>query len=233
MDVQMPVIDGYKCTHLLRRHLPYKSYVKDVPIVAMTASAIQGDKEKCKKAGMDDYLAKPVKSWTLERMLVRWSITKRNEASLPLGSGASDCSEGSEQCRSADVLGMAVNDYTTGVMKGIDITEDMEVFEDRPDLRTPRPLTRNASQESADFLAYHASLPQPDVHQQQQPLRRTEADELAMQSRHNKLMDSADGAGVTTPPTHALQPVMPLREALTTENVEKLQMEESLRRQGS
>ncbi|RYP44436.1 hypothetical protein DL768_009108 [Monosporascus sp. mg162] len=61
MDVQMPVIDGYRCTHILRQHVPYKAFVKDVPILAMTASAIQGDKEKCKKAGMDDYLAKPVK----------------------------------------------------------------------------------------------------------------------------------------------------------------------------
>ena len=60
MDVQMPIIDGYKCTHLLRHHLPYKTILHDVPIVAMTASAIHGDREKCKRAGMDDYLAKPV-----------------------------------------------------------------------------------------------------------------------------------------------------------------------------
>ncbi|RYP06163.1 hypothetical protein DL765_009609 [Monosporascus sp. GIB2] len=68
MDVQMPVIDGYRCTHILRQHVPYKAFVKDVPILAMTASAIQGDKEKCKKAGMDDYLAKPVKGKMLEKI---------------------------------------------------------------------------------------------------------------------------------------------------------------------
>lgn len=43
----------------------------------MTASAIQGDKEKCKRAGMDDYLAKPVKGKVLEKMLVKWAIEGR------------------------------------------------------------------------------------------------------------------------------------------------------------
>ena len=103
MDVQMPVIDGYKCTHLLRHHLPYKTYVSDIPIVAMTASAIQGDKEKCKRAGMDDYLAKPVKGIILERMLVKWLTSRRPTISPPDGSVKSDCSEASEQCNNADI----------------------------------------------------------------------------------------------------------------------------------
>ena len=57
MDVQMPILDGYKATQRIRRqrHVPK---LMAVPIVAMTASAIQGDKEKCMKAGMDDYLSK-------------------------------------------------------------------------------------------------------------------------------------------------------------------------------
>ena len=83
MDVQMPVIDGYKATHILRHHVPYRAYTKDVPIVAMTASAIQGDREKCKKAGMDDYLAKPVRGKMLEKMLVKWSRIKRKTVSAP------------------------------------------------------------------------------------------------------------------------------------------------------
>lgn len=83
MDVQMPVIDGYKCTHILRHDAAYKDLARDVPIVAMIASAIQGDQEKCTKAGMDDYLAKPVNSPTLERMLVRWSKNHRKALLSP------------------------------------------------------------------------------------------------------------------------------------------------------
>jgi len=76
MDVQMPILDGYRATHLIRHHAPYSSLpgMRAVPIVAMTASAIQGDREKCERAGMDDYLAKPVKRKTLESMLVKWAL---------------------------------------------------------------------------------------------------------------------------------------------------------------
>jgi CheY-like chemotaxis protein len=74
MDVQMPVIDGYRATHLIRHYEPYKSSSGTIPIVAMTASAIQGDREKCMRAGMDDYVAKPVKAKMLERTLDRWAV---------------------------------------------------------------------------------------------------------------------------------------------------------------
>ncbi|KAI1368348.1 hypothetical protein F5Y08DRAFT_282409 [Xylaria arbuscula] len=94
MDVQMPVIDGYKCTHILRHDATYKDIARDVPIVAMTASAIQGDHEKCTKAGMDDYLSKPVNSSTLERMLVRWGKNRRKGLLSPtLSMSLSDRSE--------------------------------------------------------------------------------------------------------------------------------------------
>ncbi|MCJ1380307.1 hypothetical protein MMC17_003410 [Xylographa soralifera] len=79
MDVQMPILDGYRATHLIRHHSPYSSLpgMRAVPIVAMTASAIQGDREKCERAGMDDYLAKPVKGNILEKMLVKWALRSK------------------------------------------------------------------------------------------------------------------------------------------------------------
>lgn len=84
MDVQMPILDGYRATHIIRHCEPYTTIagLRMTPIVAMTASAIQGDREKCKKAGMDDYLAKPVKGKTLENMLLKWAAEGKRKARL-------------------------------------------------------------------------------------------------------------------------------------------------------
>lgn len=71
MDCQMPVLDGYEATRRLRTDMRYQSF-KKIPVVALTASAIQGDKEKCKTAGMDDYLSKPVSKVVLQSMLKKW-----------------------------------------------------------------------------------------------------------------------------------------------------------------
>ncbi len=81
MDVQMPVLDGYRATYTIRNAKPFvdRPDVKNTPIVAMTASAIQGDREKCEMAGMDDYLAKPVKKPNLEKMLIKWAIEGRKK----------------------------------------------------------------------------------------------------------------------------------------------------------
>ena len=64
MDCQMPVMDGFEATAAIRR-LPGPR----VPIVAMTANAMQGDRERCLAAGMDDYVSKPISVPDLERVL--------------------------------------------------------------------------------------------------------------------------------------------------------------------
>jgi CheY-like chemotaxis protein len=74
MDCQMPVVDGLEATRRIRSlHGPVSRTV----IVALTANALAGDRDRCISAGMDDYLAKPVRREALDDILTRWAATAR------------------------------------------------------------------------------------------------------------------------------------------------------------
>lgn len=72
MDCQMPKLDGYETTKEIRNGACGDRY-KNIPIVAMTANAMKGDEDKCLKAGMNDYVTKPIDAKILQKKLLHWT----------------------------------------------------------------------------------------------------------------------------------------------------------------
>ena len=75
MDCQMPIMDGFEATKEVREY-EKKSNLIHIPIIALTANAMNGDKERCMQAGMDDYLSKPVRQKDFAGIIRKWLVNK-------------------------------------------------------------------------------------------------------------------------------------------------------------
>ena len=77
MDVQMPEVDGFEATSLIREHEATSGSECPAYIIALTADAMQGDRDRCIQAGMNDYLSKPLRAPDLREALERCWVERR------------------------------------------------------------------------------------------------------------------------------------------------------------
>lgn len=114
MDVQMPTLDGYNATRQIRKDPD--SNVNEVLVIAMTASAIEGDREKCLDAGMNNYLPKPVRSNILSDMLDNYlsPVPSYTRTRLPLrGRSSVSTDSGAPSTSSISSPGLSSSNSTT------------------------------------------------------------------------------------------------------------------------
>lgn len=77
MDCQMPEMDGFAATRVIRK--TELTSGRHIPIIAMTADALEGDRDRCIAAGMDDYLSKPVNLDNLRKVLEQWAPAEKHD----------------------------------------------------------------------------------------------------------------------------------------------------------
>lgn len=217
MDVQMPIMDGYRATHVIRHHMPYKAQSQDIAIVGLTASAIHGDREKCMKAGMDDYLAKPVRGKILEKMLVKWIVKKRKPGGHARSQSAQMADDSSDEGHGSECPEPWAHE---SVQKQL-AKQTARSTPSRPS------LNRQHSRKMIEMVEKKTIATLGTESEGDRVEERLEAEDTATRLRDNKLIQLAESEkhGEKLPPRPLAVPDQGQGHALTEENVEKLERE--------
>ncbi len=115
MDVQMPVMDGLTATKKIRE----QESLSDLPVLAMTAGAMQSDKDQCEEAGMNDHIAKPIEPAQLFGTLIKWikPITKDRESPRKDTKDSQKAASAETKSETADLESVEGLDVETGVKR--------------------------------------------------------------------------------------------------------------------
>ena len=168
MDCQMPIMDGYQATVEIRC-LEDKKEPKDyTPIIALTANALEGDREKCLAAGMDDYLSKPFKHNEIIKILEQWScsdsdIEAEDEPGKPKEADLLDSSQKDSEpyIQQADTISSPIDRSALNMLKELQVEGEPDILGKIVSayLKSSEPLVASLSEavENNDFKVVHDS----------------------------------------------------------------------------
>jgi CheY-like chemotaxis protein/HPt (histidine-containing phosphotransfer) domain-containing protein len=141
MDVQMPLMDGFEATRAIRQR---ERRVRHTPVVAMTAHAMKGDRERCIAAGMDDYLSKPIRLQEILNVIDRWagrSVLPAPAGEMPLAPEGEppfdfarlDSMSGGDEVFAAELVGLFLHDIDVrkqSLARGLAINDSLRLSQE-------------------------------------------------------------------------------------------------------
>ncbi|MCX7556183.1 ATP-binding protein [Xanthomonadaceae bacterium JHOS43] len=193
MDCQMPIMDGYTATRQRRQHEQAHALPR-LPIIAMTANAMLGDREKCLEAGMDDYLSKPLNRALLESTLRNWmgvrSVAPRPVAvpALPPAPPRPRLAVPSNYTSSTPAIDQAILDELREIM-GAEFVSLIRVFLDDAPVAIERIQTLAAQQDLGGIAAPAHTLKSTSANLGAMTLS-AQARTLEQEARQNNLSDA-------------------------------------------